>query len=88
MTEKDKLLQAKERELAEAQEQLRQQVSCVCCCVYSYVHVHVRICIVCPSCLQVTEKEMLLQAKERELAEAQQQLSQQVSLTESKGQHF
>ena len=29
MTEKDELLQAKERELAEAQQQLRQQVSCV-----------------------------------------------------------
>ena len=27
MTEKDKLVQAKERELAEAQQQLRQQVS-------------------------------------------------------------
>ena len=28
MTEKDELLQAKERELAETQQQLRQQVSC------------------------------------------------------------
>ena len=33
MTEKDELLQAKERELAEAQQQLRQQVRCVCVCV-------------------------------------------------------
>ena len=33
MTEKDELLQAKERELAEAQQQLKQQVSCVCMCV-------------------------------------------------------
>ena len=30
MTEKYELLQAKERELAEAQQQLKQQVSCVC----------------------------------------------------------
>ena len=29
MTEKDELLQAKDRELAEAQQQLKQQVSCV-----------------------------------------------------------
>ena len=29
MTEKDGLLQVKERELAEAQQQLRQQVSCM-----------------------------------------------------------
>ena len=29
MTEKDELLQAKQRELAEAQQQLRQQVSCI-----------------------------------------------------------
>ena len=32
MTEKDELLQAK-RELAEAHQQLKQQVSCVCVCV-------------------------------------------------------
>ena len=44
MTEKDVLLQAKERELAEAQQQLKQQVRCVCVCVCVCVGGHVGRC--------------------------------------------
>ena len=51
---------------------------CVLAC--TYIHIFC-MCIVCVSLLTaVTEKDELLQAKERELAEAQQQLRLQVSL--------
>ena len=48
MTEKDELLQAKERELAEAQQQLRQQVSCVyiyiyCVCMYNVLYMYINV---------------------------------------------
>ena len=50
MTEKDELLRAKDRELAEAQQQLRQQVSCVhvhvqCMCIYIFIQMCMHECM-------------------------------------------
>ena len=70
MTEKDELLQAKERELAEAQQQVSTYIMCVM--------LHVLIVSWSIPRLQVTENKDLLQAKERELAETQQKLKQKV----------
>ena len=40
MTEKDELLQAKDRELAEAQKELKQKVSFISCRDYTCVDMH------------------------------------------------
>ena len=47
MAEKDEILQAKQRELAEAQQQLTQQVSCVhvqCMCTFLYIQMCIHEC--------------------------------------------
>ena len=69
---KKKLVQTKDRRLAEAMQQLRQQVSSV------YISVCMCICSVCCDymfSLQVTEIDELVRAKDKELARAQQHVS-------------
>ena len=62
------MLQAKERGLAEAQKELKQNVSVISCREYLHVYTY---CIFPGAWLQETE---LVQARDRELARAQQQL--------------
>ena len=83
MTEKDELLRAKDRELAEAQQQLRQQVSCVhvhvqCMCTFLYRCACMSVCVFIIQGETIRREQQLVRAKERELAQTQQQLRQQV----------
>ena len=77
------LVQAKDRELAEAQQQLRQQVSCACACMLyrcaCMMHECTCVCVCIIQGETIRREEQLVRAKERELAQAQQQLRQQVS---------
>lgn len=69
-------LQAKEKDLAQEQQQLRQQVhECT-----NETEYPVTAYLYIGSLEQMTEKDELVQAKDRELAQTQQKLRQQVSL--------
>ena len=71
MTERDKLIEAKSKEQAEAQQQLEQLVCQSSGCVVT--------CVCCDwgsSCLQGTEKDELVQAKANELDETHEQMGQ------------